>query len=225
MEKKINLTILIPALNEENTIKTVINKAYTFLNTNKINGEVLVINNGSTDQTVKVALENGARVETENNRGYGNAIKYGIKKAKGKYIIMADADNSYNLLEIDNIYYTLIKGAEFVIGNRFYNLEKGSMKFLHRYIGTPFLNFCINKKYNVKIKDVNCGLRGFEKNIMKELKLESQGMEIASEMIIKAIIKKVNIQQVDINFYKDDRGRRSHLRTIKDGIRHLKVIL
>ena len=137
---------------------------------------------------------------------------------------MGDADNSYNFLEINNIYALLLNGKDLVIGNRYYNIEKNAMKFLHRYFGTPLLNFLINFKYKSNIKDVNCGLRGFKKDKIKELNLTSDGMELASEMIIKAIKSKQDIGQVNINFYKDSREGKSHLKSIRDGIRHLKVI-
>lgn len=219
-----NLTILIPALNEEKTIGIVVKKANTFLRKNKIDGEVFVINNGSKDKTKEIALQNGARVEDESKKGYGNAIRCGIEKAQGQYIIMGDADNSYNFLEINAIYNLLLKGKDLVIGNRYYNMEKNSMKFLHKYFGTPLLNFLINLKYKSNIKDVNCGLRGFRKDKIQELNLCTEGMELASEMIIKAIKSRQNIEQVNINFYKDSREGKSHLKSIRDGIKHLKVI-
>ena len=219
-----NLTILIPALNEEKTIGIVVKKANTFLRENKIDGEVLVIDNGSNDRTKEIALQNGARVENENKKGYGNAIRCGIEKAQSQYIIMGDADNSYNFLEINDIYNLLLKGKDLVIGNRYYNMEKDAMKFLHKYFGTPLLNFLINLKYKSNIKDVNCGLRGFRKDKIQELNLSSEGMELASEMIIKAIKSKQDIGQVNINFYKDSREGKGHLKSIRDGIRHLKVI-
>ena len=219
-----NLTILIPALNEERTIGIVVKKANTFLQENNVDGEVLVIDNGSNDRTKEIALQNGARVENENKKGYGNAIIYGIEKARGQYIIMGDADNSYNFLEINDIYALLLNGRDLVIGNRYYNMEKDAMKFLHKYLGTPLLNFLINLKYKSNIKDVNCGFRGFRKDKIQELNLASEGMELASEMIIKAIKSKQDIGQVNINFYKDSREGKGHLKSIRDGIRHLKVI-
>ena len=185
---------------------------------------MLVINNSSDDKTKEIALQNGARVEDERKKGYGNSIRCGIEKAKGQYIIMGDADNSYNFLEINDIYSLLLKGKDLVIGNRYHNMEKDSMKFLHRYLGTPVLNFLINLKYNSNIKDVNCGLRGFKKNKIQKLNLSSEGMELASEMIIKAIKNKQDIEQVNINFYRDSRDGKGHLKSIKDGIRHLRVI-
>lgn len=220
-----NLTILIPALNEEQTIEIVIKKAKKFIEENNIDGEVLVINNNSTDRTEEIALKNGARVLKEIKKGYGNALRRGIDEANGKYIIMGDADDSYNFLEIKEMYESLLAGNELVIGNRFYHIQKEAMKFSHRYIGTPMLNGLINFKFKANIKDVNCGLRGFEKEKIKKLNLKSEGMEFASEMIIKAIKGKLKIAQVNINFYKDARKTKGHLHAFKDGMRHLKVIL
>lgn len=225
MKEEIELTILIPALNEEKTIEIVIKKAKKWLETNKVAGEVLVVNNGSTDKTKEIAIENGARVIDVNKRGYGIALINGIKEAYGKYVIMGDADDSYNFLEINNMFNSLKSGNELVIGNRYHNIEKGAMKWTHRYIGTPFLSYIIRKKYKIDIQDVNCGLRGGEKEKLLLLNCKSIGMEYASEMIIKAKKSGLKIEEVPINFYKDKRDKKSHIKTIEDGFKHLKVIL
>lgn len=224
MNEDIELTILIPALNEENTIEIVIKKAKKWLKENKVSGEVLVVNNGSTDNTKEIALKNGARVVDEFNKGYGSALATGIIKARGKYIIMGDADDSYNFLEINSFYEELKKENDIVIGNRFYHMEKNAMKWSHRYIGTPLLSFLIRKKYNIEIKDINCGLRGLKKEEILKLNLKSTGMEFASEMIIKAKLNNLKIKEIPINFYKDKRGKKSNLNTIRDGLRHAKII-
>lgn len=220
------LTILIPVLNEEETIKICIEKAKTFLMTNNIDGEILVVDNGSTDDSVKIAKECGARVEIVNKRGYGNALRKGSEVAKGKYTIMGDADDSYNFLEIKPILDKLENGVDFVIGNRYLGImQKGAMKFLHKYIGTPFISFLVRWKYKIKVGDVNCGLRGYKTSLLNNLKCKAEGMEYATEMIIKAQKQGLKISEVPINFYKDKRRNRSHLRTIKDGIRHIRLIL
>ena len=221
-----DLTILIPALNEEKTIGIVIEKAEKWIEKNNVKAEILVVNNGSTDNTKNIAIQKGAKVIYVQERGYGIALINGIKASKGKYIIMGDADDSYNFLEIDNIYKSLVEeGYELIIGNRFFNMEKGAMKLTHKYIGTPLLSYIIRKKYKLNIKDVNCGLRGFEKEKIINIDLKCKGMEFASEMIIKAKLNNLKIKEVPINFYKDKRGRNSHLNTIKDGIKHIEVIL
>ena len=225
MEKNIEVTILIPALNEENTINIVIEKAFQWLKVNMIAGEVLVVNNNSIDKTKEIAINNGARVVDVKEKGYGNAIIGGIQNAKGKYIIMGDADDSYNFLEISDFYKYLKAGYDIVIGNRFYKMEKGAMKWSHRYIGTPLLTYIFNKRYKVGIRDINCGLRGVKTESMRKLNLKKTGMELASEMLIESSKKGLEIKEIPIYFYKDKRRRKSHLCTISDGIRHLKVIL
>lgn len=138
---------------------------------------------------------------------------------------MGDADDSYNFLEIEDFIKNLKQGYDIVIGNRYAKkMEKGAMKFLHKYIGTPILSFIIRKKYKAKIKDINCGLRGFAKQKILELNLKTEGMEFASEMIIKATKAGLRIKEIPIHFYKDKRDKKSHLNTIKDGIRHLRLI-
>ena len=153
------LTILIPALNEEKTIGLVIEKAKKWLEKNNVNGEILVVNNGSEDRTKEIAIELGARVIDFAPKGYGLALRKGIEKAYGKYIIMGDADDICNFLEIDEMYKKLISGNDIVIGNRYGgHMEKGSMKLLHKYIGTSIISYLIRKRYNLKIRDINCGL-------------------------------------------------------------------
>ena len=227
MQDNIILTILIPAKDEEDTIEIVINKAKKWIENEKINAEILVVNNNSADKTKEVALSLNVRVIDVYKEGYGNALREGIKNSKGKYIIMGDADDSYNFLELDDFFKELQNGNDLVIGNRYHNIEKGAMKWSHRYIGTPILSFWIRKKYKIQIKDVNCGLRGFNKEKIMDLSLKCEGMEFASEMIIKAKKANLKIKEIPINFHKDKRKEKSksHLNTIRDGFRHLKVIL
>ena len=138
----------------------------------KVYGEVLVVNNGSTDKTKEIALTNGARVIDINEKGYGVALINGIKESYGEYVIFGDADDSYNFLELDDFLDKLKSGFDIVIGNRYgKKMEKGAMKWSHRYIGTPLLSFFIRKKYDVKIKDINCGLRGLRKEKFLELRM------------------------------------------------------
>lgn len=224
--KKIEVTVLIPCLNEEKTIGLCIDKALQIFNENRIKGEVLVIDNNSTDNSNKIAKEKGARVLLLKEKGYGCAIRYGIKKAYGKYIIMGDADDSYNFLEIMPFITLLREGYDFVIGNRFKGtIEEGAMPFSHRHIGTPAISFIGNILYRSNIGDYNCGLRGFNRNKILKLKLKCKGMEFASEMIIKVAKKKYKIKEIPINLYKDGRDRKPHLNTIRDGFRHLHIIL
>ena len=182
--------------------------------------------NGSNDGSVEIANNLGARVVPCSRKGYGNALKSGLSSAAGKYLIMGDADDSYNFAEIDDFIEHLRKGNDIVIGTRLRGrIEKGAMPFLHRYLGTPVLTFIINMLFATKISDCNCGMRGIRKDAFEKLNLESSGMEFASEMIIKAGILKLKIKEIPITFYKDKRGRSPHLNTWRDGWRHLKFIL
>lgn len=166
------LTILIPALDEEKTIEIVIKKAKKWLEKNNVDGEILIANNGSTDKTKEISEKLGTRVIDVEKKGYGLALITGISKAEGKYIIVGDADDSYNFLEIDEIFNKLKEGFDVVIGNRFKgHMEKGAMKLSHKYIGTPIFSYIIRKRFKVNIGDVNCGLRGIKKESFLKLRL------------------------------------------------------
>lgn len=222
---KIELTILIPCLNEEKTIGTCIKKAKRILLDNNINGEILIADNGSTDKSKEIAQELGTRIINAREKGYGNALINGSKEAKGKFTIMGDADDSYNFLEIMPILEKLRDGYDFVIGNRYKGkMEKGAMKLSHKYIGTPLISFIGRTKYKVKIWDFNCGIRGYNTEKINNLNCKCGGMEYATEMIIKAKKQNLKIIEIPINFYKDGRNKNSHLKTIEDGIRHLKIL-
>lgn len=223
---EIELTILIPCLNEEKTIGICIEKAKKFLQEYKIDGEILIADNGSTDNTVEIAKEYGVRIINVPKRGYGNALRLGSKEARGIYTIMGDADDSYNFLEIMPILKQLREGKELVIGNRYKGkMEKGAMKITHKYIGTPLISFLARMKYKVKLSDFNCGLRGYETQKINSLGCTCEGMEYATEMIIKAKKSNLKMDEIGINFYKDKRNRKSHLRTIRDGFRHFRLMV
>lgn len=220
------LTILIPCLNEEKTIGICIEKASRFIKENNIKGEILVVDNGSVDNSAEISRNLGARVIRVNQKGYGNALIEGIKSALGFYTIMGDADDSYNFLELEEFMDKLREGNELVIGNRYKGkMEKGAMKLTHKYIGTPLISALAKKMYKIEIQDFNCGLRGFETQKIKELNCITGGMEYATEMIIKAKKNNIKMIEIPINFYKDKRNKASHLRTISDGVRHLKIIM
>lgn len=221
-----DLTILMPVLNEEETIESCINKAKKYLEENKINGEILISDNGSTDSSVKKAENLGARVILTKEKGYGNALINGINQAKGKYIIMADADDSYDLENLDSFYKNLEKGYDFVIGNRFEGgIEKGGMKLSHK-IGVRFLSLVGRIVCKCKVYDFHCGIRGLNTKKFQELNLTEPGMEFASEMIVKAAKANFNILEIPTTLSKDGRKKgRSHLNTIKDGFRHLNYLI
>lgn len=224
--EEIELTILMPCLNEEKTIGTCIQKAKEFLKENNVKGEILIVDNGSTDSSAIIAKNNGARVLSIEKKGYGVALINGSKQAKGKYTIMGDCDDSYNFLEIMPILKLLREGNDLVMGNRYKGkMEKGSMKLLHKFLGTPFISTLARKRYKVTVGDFNCGLRGYDTKEINNLNCSCNGMEYATEMIIKAQKANLKIVEVGINFYKDGRNRKSHLEPLRDGIRHLKIIL
>ncbi len=224
--KDIELTILMPCLNEEETLKTCIDKAKKFLKKNKVNGEILIADNGSTDNSINIANKLGARVVNVKEKGYGSALIAGTKNAYGKYIIMGDSDDSYDFLNLEEFLKKLREGYDLVMGNRFAGgIEKGAMPFSHRYIGTPVLSFIGRLFFRSKIKDFNCGLRGYNRKKILDLNLTCTGMEYASEMIVKAELNKLRIAEVPTTLKKDGRSRKPHLKTFSDGWRHLNFLL
>ena len=220
--KDVELTILMPCLNEERTIGTCIKKANKFLEKSKINGEVLIADNGSDDNSISIALKNNARVIKVEEKGYGSALISGIKEAYGKYVIMGDCDDSYDFLHLDEFVLKLREGYDLVMGDRFKGgIEKGAMPPLHRYIGNPVLSFIGRLFYGSKVRDFHCGLRGFNKEKILSLNLQCLGMEFASEMVVKAELNKLKITQVPTTLKKDGRNRKPHLNSFRDGYRHL----
>lgn len=216
------LTILMPCLNEEATVGICVEDAIKKINELNLDAEVLVIDNGSTDNSFKVAREKGARVIIELNQGYGSALQRGIKEAKGDYIVMLDCDCSYSLEFLDRFIDAFEDGYEFVNGNRFYgNIEKGAMPLSHK-IGVPILSYIARKKFKSSLYDFHCGLRGFKKSIFNEVEFKCTGMDFATEMISKV---NKNVCEIPVNLYRDKRNGKPHLRTIRDGFKHLKYIM
>ncbi len=226
MEKIKELTIVIPCLNEEKTLAIVIRKAHRAIAKLHIDGDVMVVDNGSTDRSVEIALVEGALIVHCAQKGYGNTLIAGFKAAESKYLLMGDADDSYNFEEIDGFIKYLREGYDLVIGTRLKGkIEQGAMPFLHRYLGTPVLTFLLNLFFGTRISDCNCGMRALTKDAFESLGLEAGGMEFASEMIVKSGIQRLKIKEIPITLYKDKRGRKAHLNTWRDGWRHLKFIL
>lgn len=220
------LTILMPCLNESKTIKTCINKAKLFLITHHIDGEILIADNGSTDGSQDIAREAGARVVDIDEKGYGAALIGGCNAALGKYVIMGDSDDSYNFLNLMPFVEKLREGYELVMGNRFKGgIEPGAMPPLHRYIGNPVLSFIGRVLYHSNIKDFHCGLRGYNRESILKLNLHTTGMEYASEMVVQATLHKLKICEVPTTLRKDGRDRPPHLRSWSDGWRHLTFLL
>ncbi|MDF3819107.1 glycosyltransferase family 2 protein [Leptospira sp. 96542] len=229
--KKPSVSFVIPCLNEEKTLPFVLEK----LNQVKKNHskeydiEILVSDNGSSDRSVSIAKKMGARVSNATFKGYGAALDNGIKNAKGNIIVFADADDTYDFLESPALIKKLITGEhDMVIGSRLDgNIHKGAMPFLHRYLGTPVINWIINLLYakKFKIRDSNSGFRCFLKSKYLEWDIKSKGMEFASELLIKALIGGANMAHVPVSLYPDKEGRIPHLKTWRDGMRHLLRIL
>lgn len=223
---EIELTILMPCLNEAKTLDSCIRAARSYLDDAKIDGEVLVADNGSTDGSVEIAAAAGARVVHVPMRGYGAALMAGIDSAHGRYIVMGDADCSYDFSSIGMYVERLRAGADLVMGNRFKGgIEPGAMPPLHRYLGNPVLSFIGRLFFRIRIGDFHCGLRGFSRQAMQRLGLVTPGMEFASEMVAKAALAGLRVEEVPTMLRRDGRDRPPHLRTWRDGWRHLRFLL
>ena len=226
MRQELELTILMPCLNEAETLETCIGKAAEFLWREKIRGEILIADNGSTDGSREIAALLGARVIEARPTGYGAALQAGLEEARGTYVIMGDADDSYDFLHLMPFVEKLREGYDLVMGNRFLGgIEKDAMPFLHRYLGNPVLSWIGRALYHNHVGDFHCGLRGYRTEAMKQLKLQSTGMEYASEMVIAASMKGLKITEVPTTLSRDGRSGKPHLRTFRDGWRHLKLLL
>ncbi|HZR49985.1 MAG TPA: glycosyltransferase family 2 protein [Streptosporangiaceae bacterium] len=220
------LTVVMPCLNEAETVATCVRKAIGFLAESGITGEVLIADNGSTDGSQRLAEAEGARVVDVTEKGYGNALMGGIVAAKGKYIIMGDADDSYDFTNLMPFVEELRKGADLVMGNRFKGgIAPGAMPPLHKYLGNPVLSFVGRLFFRSHIGDFHCGLRGFSRDAVMSLNLQATGMEFASEMVVKATLAKQHITEVPTTLAKDGRTRPPHLHTWRDGWRHLRFLL
>ena len=220
------LTILMPCLNEAETLAVCVQKAKSFLEREHIEGEVLIADNGSTDGSQVIARNHAARVIDVPVRGYGAALIAGINEAKGKYIIMGDADDSYDFVNLMPFVKKLREGNDLVMGNRFAGgIKPGAMPFLNKYLGNPVLSFVGRLFFKSAIGDFHCGLRGFNRDAMRGLNLQTLGMEFASEMVVKATLKKLKITEVPTVLSPDGRSRPPHLRKWRDGWRHLKFLL
>ncbi len=220
------LTILMPCLNEAETLGICIQKAKDFLKTYNIQGEILVADNGSNDGSPDIARAHGANLISVSTKGYGAALKSGIKAAKGRYIVMGDADDSYDFLNLMPFLTKLREGYALVMGNRFKGgICKGAMPFLNRFLGNPVLSFIGRTFFRSTLGDFHCGLRGFDRDTFLQLDLQGDGMEFASEMIIKASLNKIKTTEVPIRLFPDGRSRQPHLRPWRDGWRHLRLLL
>jgi hypothetical protein len=222
----IELTILMPCLNEAETISVCIDKAKSYLARSRIAGEVLVADNGSTDDSIALAIQCGARVISVAERGYGAALRAGLRAAHGRFVIMGDADDSYDFARLDPFVAKLKDGCDLVLGNRFAGgIAQGAMPFLHRYLGNPVLSLLGRLFFHAPVGDFHCGLRGVRRESILALDLQASGMEFASESVIKAALANLVIAEVPTTLAVDGRSRPPHLRTWQDGWRHLRLLL
>lgn len=222
----IELTVLLPCLNEAETLAKCIAKAQAAIQKHQLHAEVLIADNGSTDGSQGIAERAGARVIHVPQRGYGAALIAGVAEARGTYVIMADSDDSYDLSSLMDYLAKLREGYDLVIGNRFEGeIAKGAMPFLHRYLGTPVLTFLAHIFFHTPCGDVNCGMRGFRREAALRLNLRSPGMEFASEMLVKSSLFGLRMAEVPTALGVDGRSTKPHLRTWHDGWRHLRFLL
>jgi glycosyltransferase involved in cell wall biosynthesis len=222
----LELTVLMPCLNEAETVGVCVGKARRYLERSGIRGEVLVVDNGSTDGSRAIAEAEGARVVHESGRGYGRALRRGIQEARGRWIIMGDADDSYDFSDLTPFVEKLDEGYDLVMGNRFAGgIEPGAMPPLHRYLGNPVLSFFGRLFFSSEVGDFHCGLRGFDRDAALGLGLTTDGMEFASELVVKSTLADYDITEVPITLSPDGRTRAPHLRSWRDGWRHLRFLL
>ncbi len=220
------LTVLLPCLDEAETIGICVDKASGALRALGVVGEVLVADNGSTDGSQQLAASRGARVIDVPTRGYGAALRAGIAAARSEFVIMADADDSYDLSNLEPFLTQLRAGADLVMGNRFAGgIEAGAMPPLHRYVGNPVLSFLGRLFFHSPSRDFHCGIRGFQRSKIQALELRTTGMEFASEMVVKATLAQLVITEVPTTLSPDGRSRAPHLDTWRDGWRHLRFLL
>jgi len=215
-----------PCLNEAETLGTCITKAKLFLSKNSIEGEIVIADNGSADGSQEIAAKAGARVVYVPQKGYGGALMGGIEASLNQFIIMGDADDSYDFTNLGAFVDALQAGADLVMGNRFKGgILPGAMPFLHRHLGNPVLSWLARLFFKSAVGDFHCGLRGFRKQAILALDLQTTGMEFASEMVVKATMRHLRIVEVPTVLHPDGRSRPPHLRTWSDGWRHLKFLL
>ncbi len=217
------VSVVIPCLNEAENIEECVTIALAVMARHGINGEVVVSDNNSTDGSGELASDAGARVIHEARPGYGSAYLAGFAAARGRYIVMADADLTYDFNEIPHFVEKLDEGAQLVMGDRMDNIHPGAMPWLHRYVGNPVLSGILNVFFRTGVSDAHCGMRGFRRDILPTLDLRTTGMEFASEMVIRASKEKLDIREFPIEYHP--RGGESKLSSFRDGWRHLRFLL
>lgn len=225
-ETGVSVTAVMPCLNEEKTLGLCIGKAQRAFAELNIEGEVVVADNGSSDRSVEIAESLGARVVHEPRRGYGAALLAGISAARGRIVVMADADDSYDWAALGDYVRKIEEGYDFVMGNRFKGgIEPGAMPPLHRYLGNPVLSALARVMYKIPISDFHCGMRAFTREAIERMNVRTDGMEFATEMVVSAAHAGLRITEIPTRLYPDKRDRPPHLRSFRDGWRHLRFIL
>jgi glycosyltransferase involved in cell wall biosynthesis len=222
-KQDLTVSVVIPCLNEAESIEECVLRARKALDENGISGEVVVADNNSTDGSGDIATAAGARVVHETRPGYGSAYLAGFAAARGRYIVMADADLTYDFFDIPKFVEKLDGGADLVMGDRMDNIQPGAMPWLHRYVGNPILSGILNVFFRTGVRDAHCGMRGFRRDILPLLDLRTTGMEFASEMVIRAAKENVVIDQFPIEYHP--REGESKLSSFRDGWRHLRFLL
>jgi glycosyltransferase involved in cell wall biosynthesis len=220
------VSVVMPCLNEARTLARCITKARLGLRYADVEGEIIVADNGSDDGSPEIAADYGARVVHVAQRGYGSALQAGIAAARGQFIVMGDADDSYDFTRIEPFLRRLLGDDDLVLGNRFRGgIRPGAMPWLHRYVGNPVLTGILNLLFHTPIRDAHCGLRAFRKDAYLRLGLTAPGMEFASEMVVRAAQRGLKFGEVPIILHPDGRDRPPHLRSFRDGWRHLRFLL
>ncbi|MEN3282319.1 MAG: hypothetical protein V7607_3459 [Solirubrobacteraceae bacterium] len=222
-DQELVVSVVIPCLNEEENIEACVNKALGVLEAEGIAGEVIVTDNASEDHSAELAAAAGARVIHEPRRGYGSAYLTGFANARGRYIVMGDADLTYDFEEIPRFVRQLDEGADLVMGDRMDNIQPGAMPWLHRYVGNPLLSGVLNLFFKTGVRDAHCGMRALRRDALPALDLRTTGMEFASEMVIRASKARLDIRELPIQYHP--RGGESKLSSFKDGWRHLRFLL
>jgi glycosyltransferase involved in cell wall biosynthesis len=222
-EDAITVSVVIPCLNEEDNIEACVTRALDAIRDAGLAGEVVVADNASEDRSAELARNAGARVVTETRRGYGSAYLAGFAAAQGRYLVMADADLTYDFAEIPHFVQLLDEGAELVMGDRMDNIHPGAMPWLHRYVGNPVLTGILNLFFRTGVSDAHCGMRALRRDVLPRLDLRTTGMEFASEMVIRASKEKLDIREFPIEYHP--RGGESKLSSFRDGWRHLRFLL
>lgn len=224
MERGIEVSVILPCLNEAECIGECVRKVRDVFSREKIDGEIIVADNGSTDDSARIAAEAGARVVTEHARGYGAAYLRGLREASGRYIIMADSDNTYDFYDIPAFLQRLREGFDLVMGSRFRGkMEKGAMPWLNRYVGNPVLSGMCRIFFRTRLSDIHCGMRGFTREAYRKMELRHPGMEFATEMVVAALQNRLRITEIPINYHV--RVGSSKLMPFYDAWRHVRFML